>query len=210
MTRWRVPAAGLLAAVLLVAAYAAVLHGPRRSRIADLVAEAQQLRAQQEPLRRDIAGLEKVKSREDEFTSAQGLLERLIPTGLTQPALIVDLQAAADGAGVKLVSVTFGDPEVAKDAPPSPVNGTVMVVMPLTVVVEGQFANITELLHRVEVDVDRAVLVNGLALTEAEAHFPQLTGTWSGQAYALLRPDDPLVAGSEPAPAKPAAGAKKP
>ena len=208
MRRWRVPAAGVLAGLLIVAVYSVTLHGPRSRQLVDLAAETDQLRAQQEPLRREIASLEKIAAREGELTGALQLLERLIPTGLTQPALLVQLQTAADGAGVKLVSVTFGEPAVPEGAPESPVAGTVLTAMPMTVVVEGPYVNITDLLHRVEVDLERAVLVNGLSLTEAEARFPQLTGTWSGQAYALLRPDDPLLGASKDDAAKRSAAAE--
>lgn len=206
MRRWRVPAAGVLCGVLLVAVYIVGFHGPRSDEIADLVAEIDQLRSQHEPLRRDIRNLDEVASREPEFRGALQLLERLIPSGLTQPVLLSQLQAAADGAGVKLVSVTFGEPQIPKGAPESPVSDTVLVAMPLTVVVEGPYVNITDLLRRVEVDMDRAVLVGELALTEAESRFPQLAGTWSGQAYALLPAEDPLLPaakarGAESAPA---------
>ncbi|MDQ4069859.1 MAG: type 4a pilus biogenesis protein PilO [Actinomycetota bacterium] len=197
MRRWRVPAAGFVAGVLLVAVYIVGFHGPRSDEITALVADADQLRSQQEPLRREISGLEEVASRETEFTNALRLLERLIPSGLAQAALLLQLQTAADRAGVKLVSITFGDPQVPKSAPESPVGGTVLVAMPLTVVVEGPYVNITDLLRRVEVDLGRAVLVGELALTEAESRFPQLAATWSGQAYALLPADDPLVRDAE-------------
>ena len=210
MRRWRVPAAGLLAGLLLIAGYVVGLHGPRSDEIAELVAQTDQLRAQQDPLRREIKGLEQVASREAELTTALRLLEQLIPSGLTQPALLLQLQEAARGAGVKLASITFGDPKIPEGAPESLVAGTVLAAMPLTVVVEGPFVNITELLHRVEVDLDRAVLIGSLALTEAEVGFPRLTGTWSGQAYALLRRDDPLLVDSQPAAARAAPMAEKP
>ena len=196
--------------LLLTAGYFVGLHGPRSDEIAELVAQTDQLRAQQEPLRREIKGLEEVASREAELTTALRLLEQLIPSGLTQPALLLQLQEATRGAGVKLASITLGDPEIPEGAPESPVAGTVLVAMPLTVVVEGPFVNITDLLHRVEVDLGRAVLIGSLALTEAEVGFPLLTGTWSGQAYALLRRDDPLLVDSQPATARPAPAAEKP
>jgi hypothetical protein len=196
--RWRVPVAGVLAGLLLVGVYMIGFHGPRSDEIAALVADIDLLRGQQEPLRREIEGLEDVAAREPRFTTALQVLEGLIPAGLAQPTLLRQLQSVADGAGVKLLSVTFGDPEVSKGAPTSPVAGTVLVALPLTVVVEGTFVRITDLLHRVEVELDRAVLVGALALTEGSPRFPQLTGTWSGQAYALLPADDPLIAAQAP------------
>lgn len=193
MRRWRVPGAGALAAIVLVAIYVVAFHNPRSSRITGLDDEATQLRAQQAPLQRSIDALEKVAAREPEFNTALRLLEQLIPTGLSQPSLLVELQSAARAAGVVLESVTFSNPEVPQGAPPSHVPGTVLVAMPLSVVVTGPFAAITDMLRRVEVSKNRAVLVGAVALTEADAGFPQLTGTWSGQAFALLPADGPLL-----------------
>ena len=195
MRRWRVPAVGALAGIVLVAIYVVGFHRPRSSEIAALSAEASQLRAQQAPLRRTIGALEKVAEREPEFKTALQLLEQLIPSSLAQPSLLVEIQEAAQAAGVALVSVTFGDPKVPNDAPQSHVPGTVLVAMPLTVVVSGPFAGITNMLRTTEVGKDRAVLVGTVALTEADAGFPQLTGTWSGQAFALLPAEDPLLVG---------------
>ena len=193
MKRWRVPAAGALVAVVLVAIYVIAFHQPRAATIAGLAGEADQLRAQQAPLRRSIEALEKVEAREPEFRTALQLLEKLIPSRLAQPDLLAGMQSAAQGAGVELVSVTFGDPKRPEQAPPSPVSGTVLVAMPVTVVVNGPFAGVTEMLRRIEVEKHRAVLIGAVALAEADDGFPQLTGTWSGQAYALLPANDPLL-----------------
>lgn len=203
MRRWRVPAAGALAALLLVGIYLVGFHQPRSDKIAALHAEADQLRAQQAPLRQSIQALEKVAAREPELSAALRLLERLIPSGLAQPELLAHVQDAAKGAGVELVSVTFGDANAPKDAPRSSVPGTVLVTMPVTVVVNGTFAGITDMLRRVEVEKDRAVLVGAVSVTEADSGFPQLTGTWTGQAYALLGADDPLLVDPNAPPAPP-------
>lgn len=193
MRRWRVPAAGALAAIVLMAIYVVGFYQPRSGRIAALAAEADQLRGQQAPLQRSIDALEKVAAREPEFKTALQLLERLIPTRLAQPSLLVEMQTAARAAGVVLVSVTFSDPEVPKDAPQSHVPGTVLVAMPLNVVVNGPYTGIIDMLRRIETGKERAVLVGAVALTEADTGFPQLTGTWSGQAFALLPANDPLL-----------------
>lgn len=193
MRRWRVPGGGALVAVLLVAVYALAIHRPRGSEIATLKGDSSRLQAESGALQRSIAALEKVAEREPEFTAALRLLERLIPSGLAQPTLLAHVQQAARSAGVELMSVTFGDPKVPEKAPESAVAGTVLVAMPLTVVVSGPFAGITDMLRRIETDKERAVLIRNLALTEAKAGFPNLTGTWSGQAYALLAASDPLL-----------------
>lgn len=210
MRRRRVPAAGVLAALLLVAVYFVGVRQPRNAEISEAVGETEQLRAQQGPLRKEIKGLGEVAAREAELTGALQVLEGFIPAGLSQPSLLVQLQAAADGSDVDLVSVTFGDPEVPEGAPATPRPGTVLVAMPVTVMVDGSYLGITDLLRRVEVDVDRAVLVGTVALTEAEAGFPQLRGTWSGQAYALLAADDPLLVDPSAPPKAPLPAADEP
>jgi Tfp pilus assembly protein PilO len=191
--RWRVPAAGALAATVMVAIYLVAFHQPRATKIAGLAEETSQLLAQQAPLRRAIDALEKIQAREPEFRTALDLLEKLIPPRLAQPDLLAQTQAAAEAAGVELASVTFGDPKKPANAPLSPVAGTVLVALPLTVVVNGPFAGITSMLRRMEVGNERAVLVGAVALAESDDGFPQLTATWSGQAYALLPTDDPLL-----------------
>lgn len=193
MRRWRVPGAGALGAIVLTAIYFMGFHQPRGEQIAERAADVTRLRSEQVTLRRSIAALEKVEAGEPEFNTAFRLLDQLIPPGLAQPSLLAQLQTAAQGAGVELVSVTFGDPGVPEGTPPSGVPGTVLVAMPVTVVVNGPFAGITDMLERIENGKARAVLVSGVALTEADAGFPRLTGTWSGQAYALLPADDPLL-----------------
>lgn len=197
MRRWRVPAAGGLLGLLIVAVYFVALHRPRGAEIDALQTEAERFRSQQAPLQRQIAAMEEVAGRKAEFDAALHRLEQFIPPGLAQPTLLAQLQAAADAASVELVSVGFEDPAVPEGAPESPVPGTVLVAMPLTAVVEGPYAAVTEMLRRVEADLDRAVLVGTVALTEADDGFPRLTATWSGQVYALLAADDPLVAGSQ-------------
>lgn len=187
------PAAGAVAALLIVAVYFLGFRQPRSEKTAGLVAETEQLRSQQVPLRRDIKGLEQVAARQDELKAALQQLERLIPSGLAQPSLLTQIQVSAEGAGLTVESVTFGDPAVPEGAPPSPIPGTVLVAMPVSVIVEGKYLQIAELLRRVEVDFDRAVLVGDVAVTEADAGFPQLTGTWSGNVYALLPSGDPLL-----------------
>ncbi|HVM13066.1 MAG TPA: type 4a pilus biogenesis protein PilO, partial [Egibacteraceae bacterium] len=165
--------------------------------------------SQQAPLRREIKGLEEAKEREAELRETLRLLERLIPSDPAQPSLLVELQRAAEGAGVELVSVTFGEPEVPKGAPASYLPGTVLAAMPVTVIVDGEFLRITDFLRRVEV-LDRAVLVGTLALTGADAGFPQLRGAWSGQAYALMPADDPLLVDPNAPHAPAAASADEP
>lgn len=198
MRRWRIFLAGAGVGLLLIGGYFVGFHQPRGEEIVQLSAEADQLRARQAALRQENRELEGVAARAGEFQAALDRLQQLIPPKLTQDRVLEQLRADAAAAGVALVSVTFGDPQVPEGAPPSDVPGTVMVEMAMTVMAEGPYAGISDLLRRVEGEADRAVLIDTVAVTEAEAGFPLVTGTWSGQAFALLSADDPLVQLGEP------------
>lgn len=193
MRRLRVPIAGAVVAVLVIAAYAFGFHRPRSDAIAVAKADVEQLQAQQALLKGEIAVLEQVQDRQTELKAALDRLHQLIPSELAQPSMLTQLQGAAAQAGVELTSVTFGTPAPPEGQAPSTVPGTVLVQMAVTVAVDGRFAAVTELLRRIETEINRAVLVGTVALTEAEDGFPEITGTWSGQAYALLPVDHPLV-----------------
>lgn len=184
---------GAAAALVLTIVYVVGFYSPRSDRIAELRAQTKDLRAQQLTLKRNIAALEKVAAHEAEFNDARRLLDNLIPPGLSQPNLLAQVQTAAQAAGVQLVSVTFGGLGVPEKAPQSTVAGTVLVAMPLTIVVNGPYPGITNMLRQVETAKQRAILVKEVSLTEADAGFPILTGTWSGQVYALLPTGDPLL-----------------
>lgn len=199
MRRWRVFLAGAGLALLVMVGYVLGLHQPRQEEIARLAADTDQLRAQQAVLRQENVELEAVAARADEFYVALAALEQLIPTGLGQDTVLEQLRAQAEGAGVALTSVTFGEPLVPGGAPPSNVPGTVLVAMAVTVEAEGPYSGVTDLLRRIEVEADRALLIGTVALTEAEIGFPQVTATWSGNAYALLPADSPLAPVADPA-----------
>ena len=199
MRRWRVFIAGGALALLVIVSYVMGLHQPRQEEIAQLSADADQLHSQQILLRQENAELEAVRARADEFQGALARLEQLIPTGLGQDTVLEQLRADAEGAGVAITSVTFGEPLVPEGAPSSNLPGTVLVEMAVTVVAEGPYSGVTDLLRRVEVEADRALLIGTVALTEAEMGFPEVTATWSGNAYALLPADSPLAPVADPA-----------
>lgn len=201
MRRMRVPIAGGVVAVLLIVAYVFGFHRPRSDAIAQAAADVEQLRAQQTSLRSEIAVLEEVEDRQTELRAALARLEGLIPSELAHPDMVSQIRAAAGEAGVKLTSVAVGPPELAEGAPPG-APGTALVEMDVTVSVDGPYAAITELFRRVEAELDRAVLVGTVALTEAEAGFPEITGTWSGNAYALLPTEHPLLVDPNAPPAE--------
>lgn len=191
MKRYRVVLAGALAGLVLVAAYLFAFHLPRAERIDELQTRAEQLRSYQTQLRADIGHLEAIESREREYRRALDRLDELVPSEIDQPAVLRQLEDAADAADVTLQSVSFDDVAIPEDGEAEEFGDAgVLVQVPVTGAVEGSFFPITDLLANIEVDMPRAVLIDTVTLTEAEQGFPSLTGTWSGRVYALVAAED--------------------
>lgn len=194
MTRYRVPLAAAGAGALLVLAFWVFVHQPRADSIDAVDAEAEQLRAQQQTVRRHIARLEAIAAEEDRIRADLRTANDLIPGDVRQPALLTRLQEAADAADVGLDGITLGEPTPVEGAPAPEEPGAVLAQLPVTLTVEGDYFALVDLLRRVETEVPRAVLVDNIHLTEAEGGFPALSGVAAGRAYSLVPSDDPGLA----------------
>lgn len=198
MRRYRVPLAAAGLGVLLVLGFWLAVYQPRAGRVAALEAETEQLKSQQGVVRSAIARLEAIAAEEDRVRADLATAQQLIPTDVQQPALLAQLQDAADAADVGLDGVTFGEPTPVQGAPAPDEPGTVLAEVPVTLTLAGDYFALVDLLGRVERDVGRAVLVESFHLTEAEEGFPALSGVASGRVYSLVPGDDPaLGAGGE-------------
>lgn len=207
MRRYRVPLAAAGLGVLLVLGFWLAVYQPRAARVADLEAETEQLVAQQGVVRSAIARLEAIAAEEDRVRADLETARQLIPADARQPGLLAQLQGAADAAGVELDGVTLGELTPVEGAPETGEPGTVLAEFPVTITLAGDYFELVDLLGRVEREVDRAVLVDNLHLTEAEEGFPALSGVASGRAYSLVPADDPALAGAGEGSTPPEGGA---
>lgn len=209
MRRYRVPLAAAGLGVLLVLGFWLAVYQPRAGRVAALEAETEQLKSQQGVVRSAIARLEAIAAEEDRVRADLATAQQLIPTDVQQPALLAQLQEAADAADVDLDGVTFGEPTPVQGAPEPDEPGTVLAEISVTLTLAGDYFELVDLLGRLERDVPRAMLVDNLHLTEAEEGFPALSGVASGRAFSLV-PSDDLAEGAQPSTEQPSGAQSAP
>ena len=186
--RRRAPLLAVVAALLLALLAWMFLITPQREQRAVLLEETNGIRAAQDRQRLEIARLEEIRDNELEVRAAIARLEQYVPGGTGQPSTIRQIQLAADASGVDITSVTFTEPRVMPEAP-SPVEpGDVVAEIPFTLTIEGGYFQGTDFLRRVENELPRALMIDGVAVAEGSppARFPLLSVTLTARMFAVL------------------------
>ena len=190
------PIIGVLAALVITVAFYFLLYKPAAEEQAAIEAETASLIVQRQNLEQQIAQLRDIQARQVEIRAAQARLEEYIPDGPAQPSAIRHFQRTADASGADIASVTFEDPTVpdaADGAAPADTGtpGTTLANIPVTMVIEGGYFQTVDFFRRLEVDVPRAVLVQTVDISEeAEAGYPTLSTSWTGQLFAVIESSD--------------------
>lgn len=188
---------GLLTAVACLAILAAgwmLVVKPQRGHAADLRTQAATVRSNISTLESQVNQL---KQQQKDLPAQQKLLSQIatkIPDNPALPSLIRQLSAAADGAGVNLVSL-------APSVPAAPAPGAAAAAaqsIPIVINVQGSYFNIEQFFSAVE-SLNRAMLVSGFSLATA-----QVAGAGGGAAplNASINAtvfDSPQVAAAPPA-----------
>lgn len=182
----RSPLLGLLACLLIGVLFYFLAYQPKTVEQEAVEAETAQLVTQAQTLRNDIARLEDIKANQVAIRTQLTRLSELIPDGTAQPAVVRELQLAADAAGVEIDSISFAPPVPLVEAPPTGDESTVLASIPVTVVVRGGYYQAVDLFRRVEVDTDRALLVRAFQMVEGEDAFPELAMTWQGDLFTVV------------------------
>ena len=176
----------MLTAVVCLAVLAAgwfLVIKPQRTKAADLRTQTQGVEAHNDTLRSQVGQL---RQQQKDLPAQQKLLSQIatkVPDNPALPALIRQLSAAADGAGVNLVSLAPGQPAVASapvgattatsttttsaSGSTSPAAAAPLATIPLTVQVQGTYFNVEQFFSAVE-GLSRAMLVTGFNLTPAD------------------------------------------
>ena len=151
---------------------------PQRSHAAELRTQTQSVQSSNSQLQSQVSQL---KQQQKDLPAQQKLLSQIatrIPDNPALPALIRQLSAAADGAGVNLVSLAPSAPALAAAAAPAAVTtgtaaGTTastpaatspLASIQLTLQVQGSYFNVEQFFSAVE-GLSRAMLVTGFSLT---------------------------------------------
>lgn len=196
----RAPLIGVLVALVLVAGYWFGLYKPALEEQAAFEEETAELEGLQSQLRAEIVQLEAIRDDEEHIRAVVARQEEFLPTGVAQPAVVRQLQQAADASEVEITSVTFGEPTVVVGAPDTGDPATTLSSIAISMVTQGRYFPTVDFFRRVEQEVPRAVLTQSVNLNEGDDGYPSLATTWSGQLFAVVPvaatvdPDDPRAA----------------
>lgn len=182
----RAPLFAALAAVVLAAGWYFLLYAPKSEEEVAYELETAELHAQAQQLENEITELEAIKADAPRYEAELARLDRYLPLDPAQPTLLDAMQVAADAAGVEITNTTVGEPELVIDAPAAFDPERALVEIPVSMSFDGGYFQLVDLLRRLEVDVDRAVMVDSVLFSESQDGFPVLTGTWTGRMFAIM------------------------
>ncbi len=192
----KAPYLAIAACVLLAAAFFFLAWQPKDDEQTALEDETAQLEREASSLRNEIAALEEIKANEVEIRATIAKIGEYVPEGPAQGEVMRQLQDAADAAGVTVESMQFGEPQRVEEAPDTGEPGTVLASIDSSFNLEGEYFQIVDFMRRIEVDVPRAVLIRQLSLSEGgEEGFPTLSGSWSGDLFAVVPTSEALEPG---------------
>lgn len=184
-----------LGLVLVVALFLVVVHQPLREDLADVEEQIAQEQTQQAALEQDIARLREVRAGAPGVEAELAAADAIVPRDAALPALVRQLQSAADEAGMVLSSIATSRPvELADVAEPG--LSSIEVTGQLT----GTYFQMVDFLRRIE---DPAITPRGVAwssttINRADEAYPELQFNLSGRAYAVI--EQPLPPEPEPVP----------
>jgi Tfp pilus assembly protein PilO len=200
-----------LTAVVCLAVLAAgwfLVIKPQRAHASSLRSQTDGVKAQSAQIRTQVAQL---RQEQKDLPAQQKLLSQIatkIPDNPALPALIRQLSAAADGAGVNLLSLAPGQPAMASVTPPARSTSAAatgaarrpavaaaapFASIPLTVSVQGSYFNVEQFFSAVE-SLNRAMLVTGFTLAPASGSSAPAAGSAPSAGAAGTLPPGTLTA----------------
>ena len=150
---------GLLVVLLIVVGYYFLFLGPLLDRLDERSEERSAMEAQLANLRQEVSELEAVQRNAPETERQLLELSKRVPTEPEIPTLVVQMEDAADAAGVTQLSIQPGTPG------PPPGGGGYSVV-PVTMSFEGTYEQLVDFLRRTG-QLARLVTANGVTYQEA-------------------------------------------
>jgi Tfp pilus assembly protein PilO len=196
---WILGAASL--SVLLAVASWFLLISPERSKTADYQAQRVTQQQTNDQLRLDLAKLKAEKSELPAKQAELAVIKRQLPNNPALPALIRSLNSIAAESGAGLTSVAPSTP-VSAATSAAAAGGTAvvpanLVAIPLTIVVDGSYAQSELFLQKLQTKVTRGFLVQNIqiavqsskSLSNSTPPTPVgnlLRTTIAGQVFVLL------------------------
>lgn len=184
-----------LGLVLVAALFYVFVFQPARDEVADLDEQVAAERAQQGQLQQEITRLRDVRERAPEVEADLAAAEAIVPQDPALPALVRQLQTAADDAGMTLSSISTSRPNEIPDAPEPGLSS-----MSVDGQLAGTYFQMVDFLRRIEDPsiTPRGVLWSNVTVARPDADYPELQFSLSGSAYAVLETEPPPEAEPEP------------
>jgi Tfp pilus assembly protein PilO len=181
-----------LGLVLVVALFYVALFQPAREELADVEAQIAEQEVQQQRHREEIERLRLVRDEAPETEADLVAAERIVPRDPQMPALIRQLQVAANESGIDLQTVSASRPTELADAPQEG-----LAAIPVQAQLAGGYFQVVDFLRRIE---DPTITSRGITWTEVNVvrgeAYPALEFQLSGRAFAIIT--EPLAPEPEP------------
>lgn len=187
----------ILGFVLIVVLYWFLLFQPASDEIDELRAQTEQLESQAAQLEARVAELREVRDAAVEEEALLVAAEAIIPSEPALPAVLRQMQQAADDSGLLLSSVTSSRPTAfdAEDAPPN------LSVISVTADLEGSYFQVVDFLRRLEDPTisPRGISFRSLTASGEPAEHPVLQVSLSADLFAFVAQPAPEEPEEEPA-----------
>jgi Tfp pilus assembly protein PilO len=173
----------VLGAVIVIVLFFIFVFQPAREELAEVEDQIALEQTEQGRLEGEIERLRLVREQAPTVEAELAAADAIVPTDPALPALVRQLQLAADEAGITLASVTTSRPVALEGAPTEGLSS-----IEVSTQLEGGYFQIVDFLRRIE---DPAISPRGIewvntTVTRDDEGYPDLSVTLAGRAYAVL------------------------
>jgi Tfp pilus assembly protein PilO len=173
----------VLGAVIVIVLFSIFVFQPAREELAEVEDQIALEQTEQGRLEGEIERLRLVREQAPTVEAELAAADAIVPTDPALPALVRQLQLAADEAGITLASVTTSRPVALEGAPTEGLSS-----IEVSTQLEGGYFQIVDFLRRIE---DPAISPRGIewvntTVTRDDEGYPDLSVTLAGRAYAVL------------------------
>lgn len=171
---------GILGALLIAVLFYLFAWKPKDDRIAEIDEQIETVEQETAQLEQQAMRLREVRASAPEVEAAVVAAESIVPRDVAMPALLRQMQLAADESGADLLNVTASRPTQVEDAQAG------LAAMTISAQVNGGYYQLVDFLRRIEdpTITPRGVVWDNMTVTPEE--YPTLAAAVSGRIYALL------------------------
>jgi Tfp pilus assembly protein PilO len=190
----------VLGAVVVIVLFAIFVFQPAREELAEVEDQIALEQTEQERLEGEIERLRLVRENAPNVEAELAAADAIVPRDPALPALVRQLQLAADEAGIVLTSVSTSRPVELEAAPEQGLSS-----IDVSAQIEGGYFQVVDFLRRIEEPdiTPRGIVWVNASVTRNDETYPDLNVALAGRAFAVLTVPPPPE--PEPAPESEAA-----